>query len=50
VPLTAPNFYDYFGSSGFDGQGKSPLFYDWLHPNGTGYQDMAYLWLQALDP
>jgi lysophospholipase L1-like esterase len=50
APLVAPDFYSYFNGSGLDGQGKSPLYFDWLHPNGRGYRDMADLWLQSLVP
>ena len=48
--LVAPDLYTFFNATGLDGEGKSPRFYDWLHPNGVGYQDMADLWLQSLLP
>ncbi len=48
--LTAPDLYTFFEGTGVDGQGKSPQFFDWLHPNGTGYQSLSNLWLQALTP
>ncbi len=48
--LIAPDLYTYFENTGVDGQGKSPEFFDWLHPNGVGYQSLSNLWLQSLTP
>ena len=50
VMLSPPDLYSYYESTGVDGSGKSPQFFDWLHPNGFGYQSLADLWLQALVP
>ena len=48
--LVAPDLYAFFNATGLDFEGKSPRFFDWLHPDGGGYQDMADLWLQSLLP
>ena len=48
-PLVAPDFYNYFKSTGIDGEGKSPEFSDCVHPNDVGYQSMAKLWREALE-
>ena len=52
VLFIAPDLYTYFNVPvlELDGEGKSPKFSDWLHPNGVGYQEMANLWLQSLLP
>jgi len=50
ILFVAPDLYIHYLGTGLDGAGKSPVFDDWLHPNGTGYQDMADLWLLSLVP
>ena len=48
--FVAPDLYAHFLATGTDSTGKSPKFFDWLHPNGVGYQEMADLWSQSLTP
>ena len=48
--LIAPDLYTYYEGTGLDSLGKSPEFFDWLHPNGIGYQSLSNLWLDALTP
>jgi hypothetical protein len=48
--FVAPDFYFHFLGTGLDSEGKSPKFFDWLHPDGIGYPDMADLWEQSLVP
>ncbi len=41
INITPPDFYNHF-------KDRPDLYFDNLHPNGRGYQDMAELWAQSL--
>jgi lysophospholipase L1-like esterase len=43
IPITPPDFHSYFAA-------HPDQLVNGLHPNGLGYQAMAQLWLDALNP
>jgi len=44
ITVTPPDFYTYFSQP----YPYPTEYYNWIHPNETGYQAMAQLWYQAL--
>ncbi len=46
ITVTPPDFYNYFKET----ERYEDQYSDYLHPNGDGYQSMAELWYDVLNP